>query len=276
MPNNEKKEQAALAIGFLLIIFVITITIIRNNPFMEEKNIYKDNRKQAGKTEQNQSSEKKISAKDLQNKILHETSNPSFILLDVRSFKDYSKEHIVDVVNIPIEDFSISEIDTHKQIIIIGENDTDTNVSQTVNKMKEGNVENYLVLEGGMEGWAKAAGPTVTYGIPSSFVDQSKVSYVEPEKLKEALDKNVPTYIVDVRENDEYQKGHISGAKNIPFLELEKRRREVTEKKVIVVGSTELEEFQAAVQLNDMLLVSSYVLKGSMTKWQEKGFPLVK
>ena len=107
-------------------------------------------------------------------------------------------------------------------------------------------------------------------------MDQSKVSYVDPEKLKEALDQNVPMFIVDVRTSNEYSKGHISGAKNVPFEELEKRRSEISEKKVVVVGINELQEFQASVQMYDMLLVSPFVMRGAMPKWEENKYPLVK
>ena len=83
-------------------------------------------------------------------------------------------------------------------------------------------------------------------------------------------------FIVDIRSSEDYAKGHISGAKNLPIDDLEKRRLEITEKKVVVVGNSELQEFQAAVRMNDMLLVSPFVLKGAMPQWEQKGFPLVK
>jgi rhodanese-related sulfurtransferase len=130
------------------------------------------------------------------------------------------------------------------------------------------------VLAGGMEVWKQNGGPTVTYGDPTSIIDQSKVSYVEPENLNDALKQNVPMFIVDVRSSDDYAKGHISGAKNIPDDDLEKRRSEITEKKVVVVGMNELQEFQAAVKMYDMLLVSPFVLKGAMPQWEQKGFPV--
>jgi len=55
---------------------------------------------------------------------------------------------------------------------------------------KKENFQNFLVLAGGMEVWKQNGGPTVTYGDPTSIIDQSKVSYVEPENLNDALKQN--------------------------------------------------------------------------------------
>jgi rhodanese-related sulfurtransferase len=131
-----------------------------------------------------------------------------------------------------------------------------------------------MVLAGGISAWKQLIGATVTYGNPKSFVDQSKVSYLNPEDLNNALTKKVPVFIVDVRSPEEFAKGHISGAKNVPFDDLEKKRAEISEKKIVFVGINELQEFQASVQLYDMLLVSPFVMRGAMPKWEENKFPL--
>jgi rhodanese-related sulfurtransferase len=125
-----------------------------------------------------------------------------------------------------------------------------------------------------MEAWKQMIGSTVTYGDPNSFVDQSKVSYLDPEQLNDAQTKKVPVYIVDVRTTEEYAKGHIAGAINLPFEQLEPRRADVTERIIIVVGANELQEFQASVQLYDMLLISPFVMRGAMPAWASKGFPI--
>ena len=259
--RKEKKEYTAIAIGFFLIIFVIALTLFRNNPFSNDDQNY----------------QKTISAKDLQKKLVIEGAKANISLLDIRSFEDYSKEHIADAVNVPLDEFpAASKIDSHNLVIVIGSNGNDENIGKALKKLAEEGFKNISVLAGGMESWTSFAGTTVTYGNPSSFVDQSKVFYADPDKVKEALDQNVPMFIVDVRSSDEYSEGHIPGAKNIPSEEIEKRRSEISENKVVVVGINELQEFQSSVQMYDMLLVSPYVLKGGMPKWVEKGFPIEK
>ena len=84
-------------------------------------------------------------------------------------------------------------------------------------------------------------------------------------------------FILDVRDESAFAQGHLKNAVNIPFDKLEERRREISStKKVIVCGQNETQEFQAAVKIYDMKLVSPFVLKGSVEKWKQQGFELVK
>ncbi|EKD46892.1 MAG: rhodanese-like protein [uncultured bacterium] len=273
--EKNKNENRILLFGFSLIILVIVFTLFRSKLFSESGD--------ANSTEDNQSSSQlssptysAISANDLNKKILT-SSKKDFVLLDIRPFEAYIAEHIMDSINIPVDEFPVSsKIDTHSQVIIIGEKNGDENISVAVEKLKEEKIENIKVLAGGMESWKQIINTSVTYGNPKSFVDQSKVSYLEPELLNSALVQKIPVFIVDVRTPEEYARGHIEGAINVPFDDLEKKRSDVTERKIVVVGINELQEFQASVQLYDMLLISPLVMKGAMPAWESKGFALVK
>lgn len=272
----EKKEYGALIVGFTMILFVIAITLIRNNPFTASESSA-DVKKILGTEKAKTDYKQTINAKDLQKKLLLSKDGTSLTLLDVRPFDEYINEHIVDAINITPAEFPVgSKIDSHNFVVIIGKDSNDENIKLALQGLEKENFGNVSVLLGGMQAWESVAGATVTYGNPTSFVDQSKVSYATQEDLKKALEQNVPMFIVDVRNADEYAKGHIPGAKNVPFEELEKKRTEITEKKVVVVGKNELQEFQASVQMYDMLLVSPFVLKGAMPKWIEQSFPIEK
>ena len=219
---------------------------------------------------------KTITAKDLHKKILLAKENDLPVLLDVRSFESYATEHIADAVSITPEEFPLKDkIDPNKQVVVIVENAEDENIKKTIDQLEKENFENFVVLAGGMDAWRQTIGVSVTYGNPNSMEDQLKV-FMLKIKTNNALKEGVPTFIIDVRAKEEYSKNHIPGAINIPFEEVEKRRKEVTEKRVVVVGINELQEFQAAVRMYDMLLVSPFVLKGGMTKWEESGFQLTK
>lgn len=271
----KKNEQTAIIIGFFLILLVIVITLFRSNLFSESDE--KVNQDDQSIQAEFSLGYKTITVADLQKKILLAPEDSKISLIDIRPFESYAKEHIVDSINIATSDFPINErVDAHNMLVIIGENADDSNIKEIIDELKKENFENFFVLAGGMEVWNQNGGVTVTYGDPTSFLDQSKVSYVKPEELNDALKKNAPMFILDIRSNDDYAKGHISGAKNIPADDLEKRRSEVSEKKVVVVGSSELQEFQASVKMNDMLLVSPFVLKGAMLQWEKNGFPLIK
>ena len=272
--EKEKKEKIALILGFFLILIIILITLFRSKLFTSA-----DNTSQLDFNSQISSGlgYNTIDANDLNKKILLNKKDNSITLLDIRPFDSYIREHVVDAVNLTPDDFPLDEkIDSHNQVVVIGADKNDENIKKTVDELKKENFQNFLVLIGGMDSWQKIGGVTVTYGDPTLFTDQSKVSYVDPKDLNDALKQNVPMFIVDVGTAEDYANGHISGAINIPSDDLEKRRGEITEKKVIVVGPNELQEFQSSVQMYDMLLVSPFVLKGAMPQWIQKGYPVVK
>ena len=274
--EKDKKEKMIIGLGFGLILFVIVFTLLRNSDFTKKDNL---NAKQSNLNSQLSTSlpYETIGAKDLNKKILGIGTKEEFTLLDIRPFNEYIQEHIVDAINIPLDEFPVKEkINTKNLIVVIGSDSADKNISTALEKLKEEDCKNIIVLAGGMSSWTQIIGATVTYGDPKSFVDQAKVLYLDPAELNDAITQKVPIYIIDVRSKEQFAEGHIAEAKNIPFEELEKRRNEITEKKVIVVGLNELQEFQASVQMYDMLLVSPYVMRTAMTGWKDKGFPLVK
>ncbi|KKQ50895.1 MAG: Rhodanese-like protein [Parcubacteria group bacterium GW2011_GWD2_38_11] len=268
-------ENAALAVGFVLILFVIVFTLLRDNSFSTSNKSKLQSSDPASK--QTTAAYKTISASELNKKILISTNKDDITLLDIRPFEAYIAEHIMDAINIPLDEFPIdSKINAHSLVVIIGADNADKDIATAIEKLEQENYKNNIMLAGGMTSWKQFIGATVTYGDPKSFVDQSKVSYLDPEELNAALTQKVPVYIIDVRSSEDYAAGHITGAKNISIDELEKRRNEISEKKIVVVGANELQEFQASVQMYDMLLVSPYVMRTAMPGWKDKGFTLVK
>lgn len=271
--DQQKKEQLVIATGFVLILIVSVITLLRND--FNENDSKNTNSPKLGKQEPKTINYPTINTTDLQKKIA--TEKNKFTLLDIRPFDSYIDEHIVDSLQISLDEFPVGEkIDRHTHVIVIGQNSADADIEKAIEKLKKEDFKNITALAGGFEAWKEMLGTTVTYGNPNSFIDQSKVSYLDPEELNRALQSEAIVYIIDVRSNDEFQKGHIKGAINIPFDDLEKRRNEVTERKAVIVGSNELQEFQAAVQLYDMLLISPYVMRTAMPGWESKGYELEK
>ena len=272
-----KNEKTALIVGFGLISLVILITLLRGTGLFDPKN---KSSEQISTQDVSKLSGilpfETIGSKELSKKIEDSKKNATFTMLDVRPFVAYIQEHIADSINLTPEEFPVgSKIDAHNLVVIIGEDNQDKNITTAIDKLKQENITNVVALAGGINSWKQIVGMTVTYGNPKSFVDQSKVSYLDPEQLNDAITKNVPVYILDVRSVEAFSKGHIAGARNIPFEDLEKRRREITERRIVVVGDNELQEFQASVQLYDMLLASPFVMRTGMPGWQNKKFAVV-
>lgn len=275
--EKNKNEKLAIIIGFSAIFLVIIFTLVREKLHFFSNDKQELSQENSTSTKSDKPAHKTIGAKELNKKIIGKNKNEKLTLLDVRPFESYIAEHIIDTVNITPEEFPLkSKLDAHNLIVVIGENILDENINKTVNQLKEEDFDNTVVLAGGMSSWKEQIGLTVTYGNPKSFVDQAKVSYIDPENLNDAFVQKIPMYILDTRSNEEFNKGHIPGAVNIPMDQLEKRRDEISVKKVVVVGANELQEFQASVQIYDMLMASPYIMRGAMPKWEEKKFPMVK
>lgn len=273
MHQKKFNENQIITAGFILIILVIIFTLFRGKLFSKSQD--PQNSSTPISKEADLPKYATISATELNKKIT--LKKETLVLLDVRPFDLYIAEHILDVINISLDEFPVgSRIDSHSAVIVIGDNNEDENIGRAVEELKKEKFENIRVLAGGMESWKQLVGATVTYGDPKSFVDQSKVSYLDATELNNALHQDVPVYIIDVRTAEEFAKGHIPSATNIPMNDLEKRRSEIKEKRVIVVGINELQEFQASVQIYDMLLASPFVMRGAMPKWEELNFDLVK
>ncbi len=80
-----------------------------------------------------------------------------------------------------------------------------------------------------------------------------------------ALIKNDNVTILDIRGRDEFERGHLFGAKNIPIDELSERHQEISESKVIVTycGKGAGRSERAAKTLNEM---------GRKALWLEGGY----
>ncbi len=269
---ENKKDTNALLIGFGLIAVIMMITFFRSDFFSTKKELL--SKQQEFETASGQKYQT-IDPSQLQQKIVQ---GKGINLLDIRKFEDYANEHIIDSINVPIEEFPAGpKLTVNLATVIITTDLSDKNIDTALKSLAEEKISDVKVLAGGITAWKKLVGLTVVFGDPKSFVDQAKVSYVELDKLNEAVKDNVPMFILDVRTQEEYTSGHIKGAVNIPFEELEKRRGELKNvPRVVVTGLNELQEFQASVQLYDMILVQPFVLKGGISGWKQKGFELLK
>lgn len=265
--DKKNREKLAIFIGIFLIILVAAITLFRSS--LENKKV-KDMANSSAKENTNYA---KISATELFQKI---KNKEKVAIVDVRGGDAYQQEHIIDSLNIPLADLQEGKFNVQpdSSIVVVGDGSDSSGIAQAANSM--GN-KNAAVLTGGISSWKVNNGGTVSWGDPTSFVNQSKVTFMEPENLKALLDsKNQQYYLIDARPQDEFSKEHIPQAVNISFEELEKRRSEIPSGKIIVVyGETELMGFQAGVRLFDLNYFSAYVLRGGFAGWKEKGLPTV-
>jgi rhodanese-related sulfurtransferase len=81
--------------------------------------------------------------------------------------------------------------------------------------------------------------------------------------------------ILDVREDDEWQAGHIEGAQHIPLGELGERVGELSKESRIVAVCRSGGRSGAAVRGLKQLGYNAENLDGGVTAWSKAGLPLV-
>jgi rhodanese-related sulfurtransferase len=85
--------------------------------------------------------------------------------------------------------------------------------------------------------------------------------------------------VIDVREDAEYAKGHIVGARHIPLSQLEARAKELQKyksKPVITCCETGNRSSSAIATLKKLGFENVYNLAGGYAGWQQAGLPVEK
>ena len=85
--------------------------------------------------------------------------------------------------------------------------------------------------------------------------------------------------IVDVREPEEYVKGHLTNAKNIPLAQLDERLPQVVKNKalpVILVCEKGSRAVRAEAQAKKLGYAGAQALAGGMKAWRDAGLPVTK
>jgi glyoxylase-like metal-dependent hydrolase (beta-lactamase superfamily II)/rhodanese-related sulfurtransferase len=105
------------------------------------------------------------------------------------------------------------------------------------------------------------------------------VPFMAAEELKARLDADAHDLLVlDVREKDSYDSGHIPGAKHLPRGQLELRvNEELSDPTLRIVACCELGKMLStltAVTLRQLGFTRAAVLDGGMKGWREAGYPV--
>lgn len=110
----------------------------------------------------------------------------------------------------------------------------------------------------------------------SAFADQPtmpKAEYVLPQEVKVWRKEGRPFTFIDVREPVEYEAGHLEGAVNIPYLEVERQKDKFKPGKSYVfycTYSTWRAPYAANV-VKDFGYEQSYILSGGASAWNAGG-----
>ena len=81
-------------------------------------------------------------------------------------------------------------------------------------------------------------------------------------------------HLLDVRETDEWQAGHIAGAQHIPLGELRERLAEVPKDRTVLTVCRHGNRSEAATRGLRTLGYTVENLEGGVTAWKRTGLPL--
>jgi molybdopterin/thiamine biosynthesis adenylyltransferase/rhodanese-related sulfurtransferase len=105
---------------------------------------------------------------------------------------------------------------------------------------------------------------------------RTEISEIDATQARDRIDSGEPV-VVDVREQDEWDEGHIAGAVHIPRGHLESRIERLapdTSRPVIVYCSAGNRSAFAAKTLADLGYEDVVSLAGGFTDWKRNGFPV--
>ena len=84
-------------------------------------------------------------------------------------------------------------------------------------------------------------------------------------------------FVVDLRDSEQFQSGHITGSINIPFINLNKRSNEIPQNKESVILVCEMGS--VSPNAGEILMKEGYkdllILKGGINEWRIQNLPLV-
>ncbi|GAB4280955.1 MAG: hypothetical protein Kow0067_00010 [Coriobacteriia bacterium] len=236
-----------------------------------------------------------------------QSQDPGYQIVDIRSPEHYALGHIEGAVNIPFKEIyteeNLAKLDPNKKIVVVcytGHTASETNMFY--------NMLGYdaLTLKFGMSGWVadeaivglpipgKATGdyPTVTEPVEAGTFDLPAIEGYEdvqaaiigqaekyfaaelPPTISAADVFNIvqsadPGYqIVSVRGGEDYAKGHIAGAINIPWKEAADNLAKLDpNKKIIVYCYTGHTGGEVSMFFN-LMGYETYNMKFGMSGWQ--------
>lgn len=151
-----------------------------------------------------------------------------YLLVDLRSVEEYDAHHILGSVNIPFEELVETLDDFPREtMIILYDAAFEVSEDATLALRSEGFYSAYALV-GGLNEWLHQydmkfmTNPAADYELPSRISYTYEEGQGAPSHHMLANDLDWLFYLcVDVRTVDEYEAGHIMGAINIPFEELE-------------------------------------------------------
>lgn len=269
--SQEGKNIQAVSIGLLLILLVGGFFIFRT--FWTDDTTSEENDETTNADAPKEEIDfPTVSATIIRQKMLN---GDSVVFLDVRDQASFEKAHIPHSILTSPSALSSYAAD-QKTLVVIVFSEQDSARKEAVGNILRQKSYPAFLLKGGIEEWQRGGNQVLSFGDPTSFVDQAKITNITPEEALQDIAAAAPNlYFLDVQSEENFRKKHIKGAVNIPLNQLEKRSQEIPPgKSIIVYGETDLVSFQGGVRLYDLNVFTAKTLTGNDHLKPESKLPL--
>jgi rhodanese-related sulfurtransferase len=259
--NGEKnRDTRAMFVGGVLIVLV-GVWFIGRQLWKNHEEAVKETPYETPVSDEKDAAASTITVEAVRQKLIN---GDKVKFLDIRGEESFQREHIPH--SSPLSPGALgSYTGEPNELSVIVFSAKDTRTLEVIKNILKQRSTHLFLLEGGMEEWKKSGNATIVLGDPNSFIDQSKVTYITPAAAQALLSQSEKSvFLLDVQSEQNYQKKHIRGAKNIPLDQLEKRSEEIPPaKKIIVYGDSELLSFQGGVRLSDLGVFTAQTVSGN-------------
>lgn len=273
-PSSERHESSRGSRGEGRVILFLAFLMFGGALFMLGKAWY-EKRQDAAATVSQESGLtglRFISAENILDRI---KKSEDIRFIDIRPRASFEANHLIDSEWLGLAEIATYSAPTGQLIVVIyGEENSNDQLRDIHARFTEKKMT-FAFLEGGIQTWIAKGGTVISESDPNSYIDQTKVLTIAPEKVTELQATLVRSVIIDVRSDREYSQGHISGAINVPFSRLEKDRGTIPSiGSMFVYGANESDTFQAGTRLFDMGFFGLRIITGGFEAWKAKGLPV--
>jgi rhodanese-related sulfurtransferase len=266
---ENKNQNKVFAIGFSLILIVAIWSFIK--PVISKLGGDENSDKKINEEIMKAS----IITPDTLFKKINEKNNKIFVF-DFRSESDFSRGHISASSNVSLESLnnraiSLAGADKTADIVIVNQGENVLEAAKKVNELAMAGFPNTKYLQGGINAWENKGYLLISSG--GGNLDESKIKRISVDQLINGASTASDTVqFLDTREKQSFSGGHIFGAINIPFSDLEKNQGEISPvKRVVVYGKDENEAKRAAITLFDLNFFNVFMLEGGFDGWSKMG-----
>jgi rhodanese-related sulfurtransferase/glyoxylase-like metal-dependent hydrolase (beta-lactamase superfamily II) len=153
--------------------------------------------------------------------------------------------------------------DREQEIVLVGRDDEDARrAARLAGAVGITRLGGYLA--GGMTSWREERRPVAS------------IERIDPDGLRERLERDPGLQVLDVRETAEFAERHIPGSLHVPYHDLRERPRQLDEARPVAVicSSGQRSAVAASLLARDGVAHVLHVAEGGVGTWAKRGWPV--